>query len=74
MRDRTHSTRLRVERSARGETLASVRQRTGISVGRLSMIERGFAKPSPDEQQRLAAAFGMPIDELFPPSERRRRK
>jgi transcriptional regulator with XRE-family HTH domain len=71
MRDRKHSTRLRVERNARRETLQSVQKRTGISIGRLSMLERGFAQPSADERQRLANAFGMRADELFPASERK---
>ena len=61
-----HVTRLRIERNLRGETLAALGRRTGITPGRLSMLERGLARPSPSERSRLADAFEMPEPELFP--------
>jgi transcriptional regulator with XRE-family HTH domain len=72
MRDTRHSTRLRVERTTRRETLQRLHERTGISVGRLSMLERGLAPPSDAEKQRLAEAYGMTVAELFPEKPRRR--
>jgi transcriptional regulator with XRE-family HTH domain len=72
MRDTRHSTRLRVERTTRGETLQRLHERTGISVGRLSMLERGLAPASDAEKQRLAEAYGMTVAELFPEKRQRR--
>ena len=68
MKDQRRSTRFRQERNARRITLATVREATGISVGRLSMIERGLATPNLSERERISAVFGMPPDELFPSS------
>lgn len=39
--------------------------RVRISPSRYSLIERGLVEPSPDEQQRLAAALGTTVRSLF---------
>lgn len=39
---------------------------TQIHQSRLSLIERGLILPREDEKKRLAKAFGIRVDDLFP--------
>jgi transcriptional regulator with XRE-family HTH domain len=61
------TTPLRLAREALGLTIREVRQATGISVGRLSMMERLMVEPSPLEMERLALVLNASARELFPP-------
>ena len=59
-------TRLRRERILRQMSLYDVRGRSGISVSKLSLIERGIEQPNEDEKHRLARALGLRLQDLFP--------
>jgi hypothetical protein len=54
-------------------TIRQVRQATGISVGRLSMMERLMVRPSAPERERLALTLAASVDALFPSSDDVRR-
>ncbi len=45
-------------------TLEEVAQRAGLTVQRVAAIAEGRWTPSPDDRQRLAAAFGVPVSEI----------
>ena len=38
---------------------------TGIAQNRISLIERGLAKPSEGEMKRIAEAMGIGVKEIF---------
>jgi transcriptional regulator with XRE-family HTH domain len=57
--------RLRVEREARGWTLADLATRSGVSRAMVSKIERGEASPTAALLGRLSAAFGLTMSQLF---------
>ncbi len=59
-------TALRRERILRQMTLYDVRSKTGISVSRLSLVERGIEEASEDEKRRLSRALGVQLRDLFP--------
>jgi transcriptional regulator with XRE-family HTH domain len=59
---------LRRERILRQLSLYDVRERTGISVSKLSLIERGIEPPSEEDKKRLAQALGVGVQDLFPPA------
>lgn len=48
-----------------GLTQFVLAQRTGISQGRLSLIEREQVRPSDAEASKIAAALGVPAARLF---------
>jgi transcriptional regulator with XRE-family HTH domain len=56
---------LRTLRLGRNLTIRDLRNLTGISTGRISMLERGFVLPTERERERLCAAFETNPDELF---------
>jgi transcriptional regulator with XRE-family HTH domain len=56
---------LRMEREARGWTLAELAARSGISRAMLSKIERCEASPTAALLGRLSAAFGLTMSQLF---------
>ncbi|MEU9168025.1 XRE family transcriptional regulator [Streptomyces sp. NPDC048420] len=56
--------RLRRLRKDREVTLASLSERTGISVSTLSRLESGLRKPSLELLLPIAQAHGVPLDEL----------
>lgn len=58
-------TPLRRERILRQMSLYDVRARTGISVSKLSLIERGIEKASEDEKRRLAKSLGLRVEDLW---------
>ena len=57
---------LRRERILRQLSLYDVRERTGISVSKLSLIERGIEPPNEEDKKRLALALGVRVQDLFP--------
>lgn len=63
--DTALATRLRLEREARGWTLADLAARSGVSKAMLSKIERGEASPTAALLGRLSAAYGLTISQLF---------
>ena len=58
-------TPLRRERILRQMSLYDVRGKTGISVSRLSLLEREIETAREDEKIRLARAFNVPMEVLF---------
>lgn len=52
-------------RSAHGLTLSELSQRSGVSVGFLSKIERGMAKPSITVLQEIATALDVAVGWFF---------
>lgn len=56
--------RLRALRQKDGVTLASLAERTGISVSTLSRLESGGRKPTLELLLPLARAYQVPLDEL----------
>lgn len=59
------ATRLRLEREARGWSLAELAARSGVSKAMLSKIERAEASPTAALLGRLSAAYGLTISQLF---------
>ncbi len=57
--------RLRAERILRELSLHDVREKTGIGISRLSLLEREIERPRRDEAEELSAVFNVPIHELF---------
>ena len=53
------ATQIRRQRQALRLTLAEVSQRAGVSIGFLSMLERGRRNPSYDRLQKIWAALGI---------------
>ena len=47
-----------------GLSVESIAQRTRLSPARIEAIAHGRWTPSPDERQRLADAFGVPVDDI----------
>jgi transcriptional regulator with XRE-family HTH domain len=65
--------RLQVLREARGMSMRSLAQKSGLSANALSMIERGKASPSVSTLYKLAEALGVSITDFFgPPATRRK--
>lgn len=59
------SERLSSLRKERGLSLATLAQRSGMSKGFLSLVERGRKAPSISTLLKLSHAYGMPIGALF---------
>lgn len=57
--------RLRELRTARGLSLRSLAEETGLSATLLSQIERGVTEPSLKSLRRLAEVFGQSVSDLF---------
>lgn len=57
--------RLRLEREARGWTLAELAARSGVSRAMASKIERGEASPTAALLGKLATAFGLTLAQVF---------
>jgi transcriptional regulator with XRE-family HTH domain len=55
---------LRAERTARGERIADVARRAGVSPQYLSEVERGRKDPSSEILSALAGAVDLPVKEL----------
>lgn len=52
-------------REVKGWTLRELAGRVGCSAQALHSLEAGLTKPQVDTLGKLAAAFGMPIDDFF---------
>jgi len=59
---------IRAMRHAMGMTLSDCAEAASLSVGFLSLVERGHKQPSLEALQRISAALGIEIGWLFPPS------
>lgn len=58
-------TEIRGLRTAHGLTLSHLSERTGLSVGFLSKVERGLARPSVTALQEIATALGVAVGWFF---------
>jgi transcriptional regulator with XRE-family HTH domain len=61
---------IRRERQDRQLTLAQVSEKTGLTIGTLSQIERGLSDPSLSSLRRIAWAFGVPMFQFLVGAER----
>lgn len=57
--------RIRILRESRNLTLREVSEKTGLSIGFLSQIERNIADASISSLKKIAAAFGLKISHFF---------
>jgi transcriptional regulator with XRE-family HTH domain len=57
---------MRAKRFWRELSLWELGKQTNIEPARLSLIERGYKKPRPDEIKRIAEALGCSMSELLP--------
>jgi transcriptional regulator with XRE-family HTH domain len=62
--------RLKIEREARGWSLAELAERSGVSKAMISKIERSEASPTATVLGRLSGAFGLPLSVLLALAER----
>ncbi|MFN7103760.1 MAG: helix-turn-helix domain-containing protein [Pseudorhizobium sp.] len=65
------ASRLKVEREARGWSLAELAERSGVSKAMISKIERSEASPTATVLGRLSGAFGLPLSVLLALAERK---
>jgi transcriptional regulator with XRE-family HTH domain len=63
--------RIRLEREARGWSLAELAQRSGVSKAMISKVERGGASPTAALLGRLSGALGLTLSALIARSELR---
>jgi transcriptional regulator with XRE-family HTH domain len=47
-----------------GWTIEDVAERANLPVARVAAIAEGRWTPSPDDRDRIAAAFGLPVTEI----------
>ena len=47
-----------------GMAIEDVAEKAGLPVERVAAIAEGRWTPSPDDRARIAAAFGVPVDEV----------
>jgi transcriptional regulator with XRE-family HTH domain len=47
-----------------GCTVEEIAQRSGLAPERVCAIAEGRWTPSPDDRERIAAAFGVPVSEI----------
>ncbi|WAH55313.1 helix-turn-helix domain-containing protein [Pseudomonas silvicola] len=57
--------KLRLRRKIKGLSLQDVAERSGLSVGQLSQVERGVSSPSLRSLRQICAVLGMPMGWLF---------
>jgi len=62
--------RVKIEREARGWSLAELAERSGVSKAMISKIERSEASPTATVLGRLSGAFGLPLSVLLALAER----
>lgn len=62
--------RVKIEREARGWSLAELAERSGVSKAMISKIERCEASPTATVLGRLSGAFGLPLSVLLALAER----
>lgn len=51
-------------RARRRKTQWDLRKQTGIHQSKISLIERGYVEPSPDEKTMIAAALGFKVSDI----------
>ena len=66
--DNLVGTRLRMRRLARRLTLQELAEKSALSVGLLSQIERGLTTPSIRSLRQISNALEMPMGWLFEPA------
>jgi putative transcriptional regulator len=66
---KSNPNRLRVLRAERRMTQLSLAAKAGINVARISFIENGHVEPKPEERDRIARAFEVPVSNVFPAAE-----
>jgi transcriptional regulator with XRE-family HTH domain len=59
---------IRRERLRRGWSLVKLCAVTGIAPSNLSLVERGLQPAYPGWQRRIADAYGLAVEDLFPPT------
>jgi transcriptional regulator with XRE-family HTH domain len=59
--------RLRELREERHMSVRELSDRSGVTAGVISRLERGHMEPKPEAIERLAAALGVTVDELAAP-------
>jgi len=59
-----HEAMRRIRRAKR-MTQKKLAPMCGVSASHINQIERGAGNPSPETAQRIAAALGVPVDELL---------
>ncbi len=47
-----------------GYTIEDVAERANLTVERVAAIAEGRWTPSPDDRERIATAFGLPVEEI----------
>lgn len=57
-------TKLQAARLARGWTQTELAGKVGFAQGVVSLMERGWLVPRPDQAKRLAKALGLKAEEL----------
>jgi transcriptional regulator with XRE-family HTH domain len=60
-------------RNERGLPIAAVAVRAKVGTGTIIMIERHGHNPRPETKQRLAAALGVSVEQIWPTAEERSR-
>jgi transcriptional regulator with XRE-family HTH domain len=65
--DRRIGSRIRLLRKERELSIESLAEKSGLSVGMLSQLERGLTTPSVRSLRVLGAALGVPISWFFTP-------
>lgn len=61
--------RLRERRKVRGLSLKNMAERSGVSIGMISQVERGLSSPSLRTLSRICEALEMPVHWLFESNE-----
>lgn len=61
--------KLRVFRAERRMTQRKLSRKARINPTRISFIENGHVDPTDEERNRLAKVFGVPVSDLFPPTQ-----
>jgi transcriptional regulator with XRE-family HTH domain len=59
---------IRQLRRSKGTTLAQLAQRSGLSIGHLSQVERGLSAPTIRQLQAISAGLGVRIGWFFQPA------
>lgn len=61
--------RLRGLRAERNWTQLQLALKTKLQQSRISLIENGYADPTPEEREQIAKAFQLSESDVFPPTE-----
>lgn len=60
---------LKEKRFFKGFNQYDISLKTGIPQSKISLIERGYVNPKPDEKQKIAEALGCRVSEVFAENE-----